>query len=112
MPIYEYRCENCEDQFEILQSISDEPLKKCQKCGKHSLEKILGCVLGFVKGRINTIGQLAESNTKKLGRYEREKVIPPMTQAEKDQKDAKERAKKLANASKEVKEKYIHTGEL
>ena len=32
MPIYEYRCENGH-QFEVMQSMSAEPLTSCQICG-------------------------------------------------------------------------------
>ena len=32
MPIYEYRCENGH-QFEVMQSMSAEPLTACQTCG-------------------------------------------------------------------------------
>lgn len=32
MPIYGYRCGNCGHQFEVLQRISDEPMKVCPKC--------------------------------------------------------------------------------
>src|ERR1700694_5418149 len=32
MPTYGYRCGNCGHQFEIVQRISDEPLKTCPKC--------------------------------------------------------------------------------
>ncbi len=33
MPIYEYRCLKCGHQFEKLQSISEDAVKKCEKCG-------------------------------------------------------------------------------
>jgi putative FmdB family regulatory protein len=33
MPIYEYECTSCGDQFEAIQGFSDKPLKKCEKCG-------------------------------------------------------------------------------
>jgi putative FmdB family regulatory protein len=33
MPIYEYRCEACGHQFDILQKITAEPLKECPECG-------------------------------------------------------------------------------
>ncbi len=33
MPIYEYKCLECQDQIEVRQRISDEPLKVCEKCG-------------------------------------------------------------------------------
>lgn len=32
MPIYGYRCKQCGHEFEILQSISDAPLKTCPEC--------------------------------------------------------------------------------
>ena len=32
MPIYGYRCESCGHQLEVLQKISDEPLKVCPNC--------------------------------------------------------------------------------
>jgi len=33
MPIYEYRCTECGDETEAIQSVSAKPLKKCEKCG-------------------------------------------------------------------------------
>lgn len=33
MPIYEYRCDECEQVFEAIQRISDEPLDTCRLCG-------------------------------------------------------------------------------
>ncbi|RJR22782.1 MAG: zinc ribbon domain-containing protein [Nitrospiraceae bacterium] len=33
MPIYEYKCTKCNQQFEIMQKISDEPLTQCSSCG-------------------------------------------------------------------------------
>ena len=38
MPIYEYKCQNCGDHVEVMQKVSDEPLKECEKCGG-TLEK-------------------------------------------------------------------------
>lgn len=35
MPIYEYQCDGCSDRFEIKQSMKDDPLTTCPKCGKH-----------------------------------------------------------------------------
>jgi putative FmdB family regulatory protein len=40
MPVYTYRCTNCEVQFEKLQSFEDKPLTKCPECGKKTLKKI------------------------------------------------------------------------
>jgi len=32
MPIYEYKCDNGH-VFEVIQKMSDEPLRECQECG-------------------------------------------------------------------------------
>jgi putative FmdB family regulatory protein len=33
MPIYEYKCLKCRNEFEAMQKISESPLKKCTSCG-------------------------------------------------------------------------------
>jgi putative FmdB family regulatory protein len=33
MPIYEYKCDNCGDVFELRQKFADEPLTVHEKCG-------------------------------------------------------------------------------
>ncbi len=33
MPIYEYVCNKCGLEFEVIQSFSDKPLARCEKCG-------------------------------------------------------------------------------
>ena len=33
MPLYEYKCSECGTVFEILQKVSEQPLKTCIKCG-------------------------------------------------------------------------------
>lgn len=33
MPTYEYECSKCKDRFDKFQSMKDEPLKTCPKCG-------------------------------------------------------------------------------
>ena len=42
MPTYEYVCDACEHEFEEFQSFSEEPLKKCPKCGKPKLRRLFG----------------------------------------------------------------------
>ncbi len=33
MPIYEYKCTQCNKQFEVKQKMSDAPLTECKSCG-------------------------------------------------------------------------------
>jgi putative FmdB family regulatory protein len=42
MPTYDYRCDACDHEFELFQSIKDNPKKKCPKCGKSKLRRLFG----------------------------------------------------------------------
>lgn len=47
MPIYEYYCEVCKSNFELIQKISDKPAKKCIKCNKSTKVVKLVSAPGF-----------------------------------------------------------------
>ena len=34
MPTYGYECNSCKHNFEVFQSMKDEPVKECPECGK------------------------------------------------------------------------------
>ncbi len=42
MPTYEYACTACKHAFEEFQSIKAPTLRKCPKCGKSALERLIG----------------------------------------------------------------------
>src|SRR5262245_58638852 len=42
MPTYDYECDACDHAFEEFQSMMDKPLKKCPKCGKPKLRRLIG----------------------------------------------------------------------
>jgi putative FmdB family regulatory protein len=48
MPTYEYKCSACGHQFEKFQSITADPLKKCPKCGKNKLQRLIGTGAGLI----------------------------------------------------------------
>ncbi len=50
MPIYEYKCSNCDREFEVVQKITDEPLQVCKYCsGK--LQRLISLTNFQLKGR-------------------------------------------------------------
>src|SRR5262245_15866403 len=48
MPTYDYRCKACGDAFEHFQPISSPLLRKCTKCGKSALERLIGPGAGLL----------------------------------------------------------------
>jgi len=50
MPIYEYKCSKCEHQFEIIQRISDIPIKVCPECSQTSVNKLVSAPSFRLKG--------------------------------------------------------------
>lgn len=42
MPTYDYECGKCGHTFEVFQSISESPKKKCPECGKLKLRRLFG----------------------------------------------------------------------
>lgn len=50
MPIYEYKCKSCGHELEVIQKISDEPLKFCPECGQPELGKLVSAAGFRLKG--------------------------------------------------------------
>ncbi len=48
MPTYDYVCDACDHKFELFQTITAEPEKKCPECGKRKLRRLIGAGAGFV----------------------------------------------------------------
>jgi len=75
MPTYEYICEECGDEFEQFQSISANPLRKCSKCNKMSLKRLIGAGAGII--------------FKGSGFYQTDYRSEDYKKAQKDEKDSK-----------------------
>ncbi len=50
MPIYEYQCKSCGHELEVIQKISEEPLKFCPECGKPEMNKLISAAGFRLKG--------------------------------------------------------------
>ena len=46
MPIYEYRCDACGHELEVIQKMADAPLTECPECHSSSLKKLVSAA-GF-----------------------------------------------------------------
>ncbi len=48
MPTYQYVCEGCGNEFEQFQSITAKPTRICPKCGKQTLNRLIGAGSGII----------------------------------------------------------------
>ena len=49
MPVYEYKCKACDNQFELRQKFSDAPASECPQCGGE-VEKLISAAAFSLKG--------------------------------------------------------------
>ena len=92
MPIYEYKCSNCGHQFEKIQKFSDDPLKKCPKCDKNALNKLISSPLFRLKGSGWYETDFKTGNKKNILKKEKDA---------KDSKKSKKNNKETAKVSNE-----------
>ena len=48
MPTYEYSCRTCAQVFEVFQSMRDDPLTTCPKCGQATVKRLVGRGAGII----------------------------------------------------------------
>jgi putative FmdB family regulatory protein len=67
MPIYEYKCENCDETFEVLQKFNDDPLTECVTCHQGPVKKLMSVSSFVLKGAgfyVNDYKKSTSSDTK------------------------------------------------
>jgi len=42
MPTYDYVCDACQHEFELFQSMKDDPIRKCPQCKRLKLRRLFG----------------------------------------------------------------------
>ncbi|MCG3180713.1 MAG: hypothetical protein BIFFINMI_03076 [Phycisphaerae bacterium] len=48
MPTYEYKCDACGHEFELFQSIKANPVRKCPRCGKLKVKRLISAGGGLI----------------------------------------------------------------
>lgn len=85
MPLYEYKCQACGSDMEILQKFSDPVKRKCPKCGGH-LKKLMSESAFHLKGS---------------GWYKTDYSAPASKSENGDKSEKKEEKKETKEAKKE-----------
>lgn len=77
MPTYEYQCDACGKKTEVFQSITAKSLKKCPRCGKPKLKRLIGIGAGIIfKGSGFYQTDYRSEGYKKAAKAENEKSTP------------------------------------
>jgi len=89
MPIYEYACSACGHQLEVLQKVSDAPLRKCPQCGKSTLRKLISAPSFRLKGGGWYETDFKSGNKRNLADGSKEEKPAAKDKGEKPAKEAK-----------------------
>lgn len=106
MPIYEYQCDACGERHEVMQKISDRPLRQCPSCRESGLRKLVSATAFRLKGSGWYETDFKKDNKKNV----HAEVEPAGTKAEKTEKaegkpDSRESATKPDAKEKTVMKK-------
>ncbi len=96
MPTYDYECEACGHAFELFQSITAEPEKKCPECGKNKLRRLIGAGAAVIfKGSGFYQTDYRGDSYRKAAAAEKSKATPASSSGGSDSKSSgKKTAKK------------------
>ena len=105
MPFYEYECPSCKFYTEVLQKISDKPLKKCPSCGKAGFRRLVSAPVFRLKGSgwYETDFKSDTEGQRNLAGAEREEAAPADAKAKGDAAAAAPAADAKAEAKTEAK---------
>ena len=121
MPTYVFKCEECDHQLEVEQSIKKPTpnRKKCPACGKNKLERLLFAPHVYNKPGDDsiTLGLLADRNTERLSEDQKEAIDAKHGRKKSKSKSknfwetSNKNMKKISEMTPAQKKKYIETGE-
>lgn len=114
--LYDYGCQTCNYvMIDVYQSIKDDPLVKCPRCGKDSLYRMIYGGLGHFVKETKTIGQLADKNWDRMGHYKKSEIEQKSREKRQESSPVFSSAgpatsKEINKMTKEQKTKYIIEG--
>ena len=113
MPLYDFECAPCAYYTEIRQDINDTAVHQCPHCNEDTLIKVfINPPAVFVRGESNTIGQLAEKNTRNMGTYEKqEKDHANLTNNNPEHRKKRDTHRKINSMTQTQKLKWIKEGD-
>jgi len=104
MPIYEYKCQECDHSFEALQRIGEKLLTDCPQCNTKKLKRLVSAPNFRLKGKGWYETDFKKENRKNIaGNKEEKKSGKDKKSDEKDlKKDANKKKKSEDKTSKDI----------
>jgi putative FmdB family regulatory protein len=100
MPIYEYRCLDCENEHEFIQKFSDDPKTECPACGGR-LEKLISNTAFVLKGTGWYVTDYASGDRKTKMEAEKSSGKKPDKAGDKPEKKPGDKPSKKSDGKKE-----------
>ena len=89
MPTYAYRCEACDHEFDLFQSITAKAIRKCPECKKLRIKRLIGTGAGILFKGSGFYETDYRTESYKKGAEQEKKATEP----KKDTKDAADTTK-------------------
>ena len=103
MPIYEYVCDKCRNHIELLQKIGDPAPKRCEKCRKGKMEKMVSRTSFQLKGSGWYVTDYAKKSTASKSESKSEAKAESKTDTKADTKsESKTESKSEKSSSKKT----------
>lgn len=99
MPLYEYHCEDCGENFEVIQKFSDSPLTVCKNCGG-KVERLLSAPAIQFKGSGWYVTDYAHKNGKAAATEPKESAKSTESEGGAEKKDAAKSKEKSDSTTK------------
>lgn len=66
MPVYDYKCKDCEHVFEVFHKIADSGPTECPECKQNNVFKLMSPIMGSVELRGQELSRKIKADAQKL----------------------------------------------
>jgi len=88
MPTYAYKCDHCEHEFDLFQSITAKSIRKCPECTRLKLRRLIGTGAGIIFKGAGFYETDYRSESYKAGEKKAKKGTDQGKETKKDDKSA------------------------
>jgi putative FmdB family regulatory protein len=88
MPTYAYKCDHCEHEFDLFQSITAKTMRKCPECTRLKLRRLIGTGAGIIFKGAGFYETDYRSESYKQGEKKEKKATEQGKETKKDDKSA------------------------